>query len=297
MGIIFAILALFSWGLGDFLIQKSTRRIGDLTALFFISAFASVILLPFVCQDLGGLVLNGKDLLLFLVVGSVALVTAILIFKALKIGKICVIEPIFALELPVIAILAALVINEFLNLWQILLIIALLLGIFLVTSSSFCNFKNIKLEKGVWYALFGTIGMGATSFLFGVGARQTNPLLINWFTSFFILLALLIYFLFSSRGKEVFDKWRENKKLILGVGFIDNLAWVAYAYSTLYIPIAVASGISQGYIALAAILGLAFNRKKFLGITFYREKLKFHQWFGLVITVVAVVFLAVITEK
>lgn len=297
MGIIFAILALFSWGLGDFLIQKSTRRIGDLTALFFISALASIILFPFIYQDLGGLFLNGKDLFLLLAVSSVMLVTAILIFKALRIGKISVIDPIFALELPIIAILASLVINEFLSLWQILLIIVLLLGIFLVASSSFRNLKNVKLEKGVWYALFGTIGMGASSFLFGVGARQTNPLLINWFISFFILLALLIYFLYSSRGKEVFDKWKENKKLILGVGFIDNLAWVAYAYSTLYIPIAVAAGISQGYIALAAVLGLAFNRKKFLGITFYREKLKIHQWFGLVITVAAVIILAVITEK
>lgn len=287
MGIIFAILALLAWGLGDFLIQKSTRRIGDLTALFFISAIASIILFPFIYQDLGNLVSNGKDLFLLLTVSSATLVTAILIFKALKIGKISVVEPVFALELPIIAILASLIINEFLNLRQILLIIALLLGIFLVASNSFSNLKNIKLEKGVWYAFFGTIGMGVSNFLFGVGARQTNPLLINWFISFFILLALLIYFLYNSKGKEILEKWQENKKLILGVGFIDNLAWVAYAYSILYIPIAVASGISQGYIALAAVLG----------IIFCREKLKLHQWFGLVITVVAVVVLAVITEK
>ena len=44
--------------------------------------------------------------------------------------------------------------------------------------------------------------------------------------------------------------------------FIDNLAWVAFAYATLYVPIAIATGISESYIALAAALGIIINKEK-----------------------------------
>ncbi|MBU3978359.1 EamA family transporter [Patescibacteria group bacterium] len=62
MGILFAFIALFSWGIGDFLIQKSTRKFGDWLALFYICAFSTVVLLPFVYKDLGVVISNPKDL-------------------------------------------------------------------------------------------------------------------------------------------------------------------------------------------------------------------------------------------
>jgi multidrug transporter EmrE-like cation transporter len=55
----------------------------------------------------------------------------------------------------------------------------------------------------------------------------------------------------------------------------------------LLIPIGVATGISEGYIAFAGGLGLVFNK----------EKLKAHQWVGFLLAVAAVVALAIITDK
>ncbi|MEK7110702.1 MAG: EamA family transporter, partial [Patescibacteria group bacterium] len=51
MGIVFALTALFAWGIGDFLIQRSARKFGDWAALFFIDIFGTIVLLPFVWQD------------------------------------------------------------------------------------------------------------------------------------------------------------------------------------------------------------------------------------------------------
>ena len=48
LGIIFAFAAMLCWGFGDFLIQKSTRKFGDVETLFFISFFGAVVLFPFV---------------------------------------------------------------------------------------------------------------------------------------------------------------------------------------------------------------------------------------------------------
>jgi uncharacterized membrane protein len=79
---------------------------------------------------------------------------------------------------------------------------------------------------------------------------------------------------------------KNNSRLIVSVGFIDNLAWVAFCYAALYIPIAIAISISESYIVLAALLGMKFNQ----------EKLKSHQKLGLVLTVAAAIILAAITR-
>lgn len=69
------------------------------------------------------------------------------------------------------------------------------------------------------------------------------------------------------------------------MSFFDNLAWVAFSAAMLYIPMGVATGISEGYIAFAGGLGLLLNN----------EKLRPHQWVGFVVAIVSVIILAFIT--
>ena len=46
--------------------------------------------------------------------------------------------------------------------------------------------KNFSLERGVLLAAIATLVMGTVNFLISIGARATNPLIINWFVSSFI---------------------------------------------------------------------------------------------------------------
>jgi len=55
VGIGLAFVAMLCWGIGDFWIQKSTRKVGDSEALFFITAFGAAVLLPFVYKDIPAL--------------------------------------------------------------------------------------------------------------------------------------------------------------------------------------------------------------------------------------------------
>lgn len=286
MGVLFSICALFAWGVGDFLIQKSARKFGDWIALFYITAFASIALLPFVYKEVAPLVWNLKGLLILLGASVVITFAAYFDFEALRVGKISVVEPIYAFEIAVTAALSAFLIKEHLDLWQIILVAAIITGIFLVSAESLHHFKNIKWEKGVPLAILATAGMGAANFLFGAGSRDTSPLLVNWFTSTFTAFACLCVLVRQSRLKHALAELKHNSRLIVSVGFIDNLAWVSFCYATLYIPIAIAISISESYIALAAILGMRFNK----------EKLKSHQKLGLALTVAAAIILAAITR-
>jgi drug/metabolite transporter (DMT)-like permease len=225
---------------------------------------------------------NAHSLLLWS--ASIVIFFAALVdFEALRVGKISIIEPIYSLEVAVTAVLAGFFIHEGLSSIQIASIVILVLGIFLTSTRSFRHFKHIHIERGVWYAILGTIGMGATNFLFGVGARETNPLVINWFTDVFIMVATFLYLLNDGKLRVLVRDFREHRRLILNVSFFDNLAWITFSYATLYIPIAVATGISEGYIAFAGGLGILFNK----------EELKIHQWIGLALAVGALIVLGV----
>lgn len=283
-GIIFAGIALLSWGIGDFLIQRSARKFGDAISLFCITAFAALVLLPFVLDDIGAL-LQKMDLttvLLLLLTTGVILFASLFDFEALRIGKIAAIEPIYAFEIIITASLGTLLINERLSLSQMVLIGAITLGIVLVSVRSASHLKTIKWEKGVAYALLATIAMGGANFLFGVGSRESHPLLVNWFTSAGMAAVLFIYLVRSGKLSLLKKDLEKHAPLILGVSIIDNAAWIAFAYSTLYIPIAISTGISESYIVLAALLGLIVNR----------EKLKAHQYAGLIVTPLAAILLA-----
>jgi len=285
MGILLAITALLSWGLGDFLIQLSVRKLGDWVALFYITSFGSIVLLPFVLKDLAP-AFASHGILLWLA-AIVTLFFALLDFESLRVGKISVIEPIYAFEIPVAAILAAYFAHERLSAAQGVLIFCIMVGIFLISTRSFRRLKRIDLEKGVWFAAFATIGMGTANFLFGIGSRAAGPLVINWFADIFLTVVCLGYLLLSGGIKEVVVDFKKNRRLILMVSFFDNLAWIAFSYAMLFIPIAVATGISEGYIAFAGGLGLIFNR----------EKLLKHQWVGFFLAVCAVIALAIVTDK
>ncbi|HBR81044.1 MAG: Integral membrane protein [Candidatus Uhrbacteria bacterium GW2011_GWE2_45_35] len=281
MGIFFAFLALFSWGIGDFLIQRSTRRFGDGLAMFFVTAFGSIALLPFVFREMGFL-LDPINLAILFFTSAILLFAGLLDFEALRVGKIAVVEPIYAIEIPVTAALSWLLINERLNFFQFLLIFLVVLGIVLVSVKNFKHFKRAHLERGVWIAVVANLCMGAANFLVGVSARETSPLFINWFIDVFVAVAMIGYLMHSGRAGKIVQVWKKEKRLILAVSFFDNLAWVAYAAATIFIPIAIAIGISESYIALAVVLGLIFNK----------EKLVWHQKIGLIITVLAAVSLA-----
>src|ERR1700722_16118091 len=99
MGLVYVGLAIVGWGVGDFLIQRSARKLGDWEALFFITLFATIVLFPFVYPALSAL--SGYEWLVLSCTSVVILVAALFNFEALRIGKISIVEPIYAMEVPI----------------------------------------------------------------------------------------------------------------------------------------------------------------------------------------------------
>ena len=148
MGLLFAFTAIVSWGLGDFLIQKNARKFGDWIALLFITLIGAIVLLPFVLGDFPAMFGNTRNLLFLLGTSAVLLVAGLLDFEALRRGKISVIEPIYALEVPVTVALAMFFLQEPMATIQTVMVLILMAGIFLVSTNIFKHFKHLHAEPG-----------------------------------------------------------------------------------------------------------------------------------------------------
>lgn len=286
LGILAALVAMLCWGFGDFLIQRSTRKIGDWETLFLITLTGVVGLLPFVIKDLIPLFTYAdKTLSVILAAGILLFVAALLEFEALKEGKISVIEPTWSLEIPTAAILAALILSEALTSEQTIAIIGLITGLILVSYKSGTLHKRFLFEKGVRVSILAALLMGATNFFVGWGARETDPLMINFVISAISLTGSGIFLIAKGKLSSVFRHLIVYPKTVIPMMLLDNIAWISFAYGLALAPIGITVALSESYIVIAVLLGI------FLG----HEKLERHQYVGLVIAVIAAITLALTT--
>ena len=287
IGIALAFVAMLSWGVGDFFIQRSVRKVGDWEALFFVALFGALFLLPFAYKSVIPIFVGNFNAIIVIIILCVVLfIAAIFYFEALRVGKLAVVEPIWSFEVPISALLAFFIIGEKINLFQILLIILLLIGLALVSLKNGFNIKKFIFEKGTIIAFFAAILMGGANFLMGWGSRLSDPITANFLTDIFIVIITGIYLLFTDRFANLFKDFKTNKKILLFMSIPDKVAWVAFAFAMSLAPIAIVVALSESYIIIAVILGLAINK----------EKIKLHQKSGLILALLSAIILASITN-
>ncbi|MFA6094391.1 MAG: DMT family transporter [Candidatus Paceibacterota bacterium] len=283
-GILLAFGAMLCWGMGDFFIQRTTRKLGDWEALFFISIIGFFVVLPFVVNDMRSIVseISVRDLPVLAIACVAILIAAIFNFETLKKGKLAIVEPIQSLEIPTAGILAFFFLQETISFPQFTFVALLMVGLILVSFKGGTFSKKLLLEKGVRIGIISAIIMGAANFFIGWGARISNPLIINLITDAFMVIGSGIYLIFSGKVSSLAQDFRNNFSLLIAMGLADKMAWVAFAFAMVLSPMAVAGAISESYILIAIVLGVVINK----------EKIRPHQAIGLVCAVAAAIILA-----
>ena len=286
LGVGLAFIAMLAWGIGDFFIQKSARRIGDIEALFCMTLFGSIVLSPFVYKKLPALFTGSHQTLAVLGILCVVLfIAAILDFEALRVGKLSVVEPIWSFEVPVSALLALIILKETINLERIVLIISLLFGLALVSLKNKIELRKLILEKGTLIALIAALIMGGANFLMGWSSRLSDPIMANFIADIFMASVLAIILLLQGKIRVTIKDFILNRKILLQMSLLDKIAWVAFAFAMSLAPIGIIVALSESYIIIAVVLGLTINK----------EKIRFHQKIGLVMSIISAIVLAAIT--
>lgn len=281
--IILAFGAMIGWGVGDFLIQRTIKKIGELETLCWITLFSSIILTPLVLDDLKHL--DVKQIFFLIVLGCINFASGFIHFKALKIGKLSVVETILSIELPLTIILGLIFFHEILNPAQIILIILLFIGVILIS----INFEKIQkkdfLEKGALLALLSGVIIAIVNFYTAAQAKSISPLLAIWLPW---LVCGLICFSHISRQRlgNFLDRSRRHGRLILTMVIIDLLAWLAYVYAVAQEKLTITIAITESYIVIALLLGVLANR----------EKIKKIQYIGAAMAVISSLAISLISH-
>src|SRR5688572_15072909 len=280
-GVLLAIVALFGWGIADFFVQKSARKVGVATTLFAGGLFGTVVLLPFVIRDLGALA-RPEDLTVLLAFGGIGLITALFSLEAFRKGKLAVIGPLMGIELPVTILLAVALRGERLSAPQLLLIAVVFLGIFLTATKHPFVTERKPLEKGVLLGLVGAVTLGVHNFLTGVASQDISPVMAAWFGRAVFMAVFGVFLLAKGRLPDSFAAMRRHPMLVFGLSALYLVAFLCYGVSVTLIPISIATTISENYIVVAAILGGAVNK----------ERLVLHQALGAAVAVAGILALA-----
>jgi drug/metabolite transporter (DMT)-like permease len=276
LDIVAALGAMLCWGFGDFIIQKATRKIGDMEALAWIGVLGTIGLTPFVWHDLS-LVLSESNFLILLCLGIIVFIVGIINFEALKRGKISVVEVILEAELPIAVLLGLFFLGESLSIIQIVLVTLIFLGIILIAAEPGQIKRRHFFEKGALLAFVAAAGYGVINFLTAVGAKTISPLLTIWFTWAVFTLICLVYMAWRGKLGHFFKDAMKYKGLIFGMGIIDTVAWILFAIAVRNNELAITVAITESYPAIGLMLGVLVNK----------EKVVAHQYAGAIIAVVA----------
>jgi len=288
LGIILSVVTLLAWGFGDFFIQDSSRRIGSWPTLLVKSLVGAVALSFFVADEIYLLFNLPAGQLALLLLTIVVMMLAILFsFIALRDGKISVVVPIISLELPLTVILSVFFGHNPLTWLQIILIALIFIGVLLVITQQRPNWRGDRLsfEKGVAVAGAGAICLGLGNFLVGTSSQTISPLLTIWSIQVLALILTSLWFIVSRQSATLWLAIKRFHPSTILQAIFDNTAWVTFAFATTFVSIGVVTGISEGYVVVAALLGIWWGH----------EKLKRHQIIGVVVTIAAILLLAVFT--
>ncbi len=282
MAIIFALIALIGWGVGDLFGTLSSRKIGSAYNVFWmlvISLMITSFYIPFAGPIASFPIFIFSILLnLFDMYGTMAF------FRALEIGNASLVGAITGSFGFISAILSIIFFGESLNFIQAIGIVAALIGVIL-SSIKFTDLNGKKLgimihEKYIIYSLIALVVWGIYYTFLRIPVKN-----IGWFWSayswnyFFLILIAL-----GKIKKDVFDVLREKKAMITLFLFTLFINAGVFAYNL---------GINIGFTSVVAPIA-ASSSVLFVVLTriFLREKLTGQQKIGIISSLLGILLLA-----
>jgi uncharacterized membrane protein len=175
-----SLVPLFSWALGDFFIQKSSRAMSGARTLFYLCVFSTFFFLPWV--DVRG-VFQNENFYFLIFTGIFGFIYAITLFQAFKIAKLSVVESVIAMELPLTVFLATTFSGETISSRNFFILSLIFIGILFTVSKEnifaritkhFKARKKMLLEKGFYLALASVTLSAVFNYLVGYSGLQSE---------------------------------------------------------------------------------------------------------------------------
>ncbi len=280
-GIIFGIIPMICWGIGDFLSAGLTKKIGPLRTATWVQSIALVIYLCIFTIFFRTIDISSIALFMVLATGLVGTIAYLNFFKGLQEGKASVISPLTACWGIITVVLSVILFQEKLVSIKVIGVALAILG-GVLTSIRFHDIFKLKLkeiEKGV---LSGIIAL----LLYGVFFTMTSVLVkeIGWFLPIFLINIFRVPILQSWTAIKYKIKWFPKKAIyiLIIIAIFEAVAFLSYGY-----------GVSSNYTSIIApITATSPVIVIILARIFTKETLEWSQIVGIISAISGIVLLS-----
>uniref|UniRef100_A0A7C4XTY4 DMT family transporter n=1 Tax=Caldisericum exile TaxID=693075 RepID=A0A7C4XTY4_9BACT len=278
--IFLGVFAMFCWGFADFFAAKIARTIGSLKALFWshlVSTLTLFVIYPLIKKEPTAPL---KNVIIIVLASFLYIISYMLFYRGLEIGKVSVVSPIFSSGSLVTVILSTILLGEYLNQKEILSISLIISGTVL-TSFRWSDIKRLNFRdflNGTKYALPAMLFLGV-SFVF-VDLLITK---YGWFLPIFVLKSFSIVYLllYAFLSKDSLSISKRSLPELLVIGLLESAAFLSFGLGVSLSKISIIYPISSAFPAITI----------FLARIFYKERLERKQTIGVLFIIAGLVLL------
>lgn len=279
-GILFGLLSMAGFGVGNYLAQKVSRSIGPRSTIFFREIFIAVILgvLLFFTR----VTFSWQYIIITLGLAFIGYLGIMAFYVALHRGKAGVIAPISNASLLITVLLSVLVLGESLTTLRLAAIGVILVGLVLIA----LNFHDLRrsefldVSSGVPHAIAACIIWGVLFFIYTYPVQALGATLTAWTLELGILLFAGIHFLISPG--EFHLPSQKTTYTALGLAVLIAIGSVFYNYGIALGSVSIVAALSMSNPAVTALLGALVSK----------ERLRPTQYIALVLIIAGIVALA-----
>lgn len=285
--ILFALLAFFGWGTGDIYGGKVARTIGGYSSVFWLYIFSILsasAYIPFALADLQNL---SFDCVLILAVLSIcSVIPMITLYKGLQVGNASLVGTIGAAFTSITVILSMVFLEEKISSNQILSIIAIFLGVFLLSINlNLLRGKKTLSDKGLPYALISMVLWGVYYTFIKIPVKE-----IGWFwPSYFTLFSFPLIYLLVKINKGVIKYPKSVKILSFSIlnAVLLNIGAFAYNFALIEGKAAIVAPIAGSYPLLFVLLANSV----------FKDKITKQKTLGIIISLTGIISLSIFSSN
>ena len=293
MGILLGLTGAITWGIADFAARFAARRVGAYRTLFYMQCVGFLVLTAYL--ELSGGISRGvapgwHPWALAAFAGVLNTISSLSLYYAFQIGVMSVVAPISS-AYPALTVVLSLLSGEHIQPLRGAGLAITLIGVVLAAtsfapepkgeSSGTGTSSRAHLTKGVGWAILSAIGFGVLFWFLGF---HVVPVAGSGFSVWMIRLSTFSTLaLFAAPARQTLRLPLGNVWwLLVTVGVMDTIAFVANNAALHYGQVAVVSVLASLYGAVTVILSWIF----------LRERLDRTQWLGIVLIFTGIVLVS-----
>jgi drug/metabolite transporter (DMT)-like permease len=286
-GMFFGLGSAIGFGFADLLGAISTRRIGVPTTLLVIQvvdvlAMAALLLTPLPGD--GALSASAAARAAIAASGVLGTVSYFALYRALQLGPIAVVSPVFAAYAAVAVILSVLLHGERPSPTASAGVVLTVLGVVLASARAEPGRRIRGSWGGIPWALLAMVGWGVATYVIGLYAQQTGWYLPTFGTRVveFTLVCAVVLTLWA-RGAKLAAPRGTAAAVPVASGLADAVAVSLFARASQQGLVSVAAAVSATF-PLVVIAG---------GLALFHERPSARQWLGVLATVAGLIALGI----